>query len=111
MDLGREALGIELLAGALAERLARVARRATVQVPASAGALRSRLYAAQAVRAEKSADDGSIELSVELPDSELLNLARTAGVQILEVQQAGMPCAVGSPYLQSTAAASATKHR
>ncbi len=103
--------GIELLAGALAERLARVARRATVKVPASAGALRSRLYAAQAVRAEKSADDGSIELSVELPDSELLNLARTAGVQILEVQQAGMPCAVGSPYLQSTAAASATKHR
>jgi GTP-binding protein HflX len=104
-------LGIELLAGALAERLARVARRATVKVPASAGALRSRLYAAQAVRAEKSADDGSIELSVELPDSELLNLARTAGVQILEVQQPGMPCAIGSPYLQSTAAASATKHR
>ena len=65
--------GIELLAGALAERLARVARRATVKVPASAGALRSRLYAAQAVRAEKSADDGSIELSVELPDAELLD--------------------------------------
>jgi GTP-binding protein HflX len=103
--------GLEPLAGALAERLARVARRATVKVPASAGALRSRLYAAQAVRAEKSADDGSIELSVELPDAELLNLARTAGVQILEVQQPGMPCAVGSPYLQSTAAASATKHR
>jgi GTP-binding protein HflX len=103
--------GLEPLAGALAERLARVARRATVKVPASAGALRSRLYAAHAVRAEKSADDGSIELSVELPDAELLNLARTAGVQILEVQQPGMPCAVGSPYLQSTAAASATKHR
>jgi GTPase len=104
-------LGLELLAGALAERLARVARRATVKVPASAGALRSRLYAAQAVRAESSADDGSIELAVELSDAELLNLARTAGVQILEVQQAGMPCAVGSPYLQSTAAASASKHR
>ena len=58
--------------GALAERLARFARRARLKVPASAGALRSRLYAAQAVRAEKSADDGSIELSVELPDAELL---------------------------------------
>jgi len=38
------------------------------------------------VRAEVSADDGSIELSVELRTLRLLQLARTAGVQILEVQ-------------------------
>ncbi len=104
-------LGLELLARAVAERLARFARRARLRVPAGAGALRSRLYAAQVVRAEVSADDGSIELSVELPDVELLQLARTAGVQILEVQGADTPCAPGLAYLQSTAVSSATKQR
>jgi GTPase len=103
--------GLELLAGAVAERLARFARRARLLVPASAGALRSRLYAAQAVRGESSAADGSIELAVELPDFELLQLARTAGVQILEVQDALAPCVPGSTYLQSTAASGASKLR
>jgi GTP-binding protein HflX len=103
--------GLELLAEAVAERLARFARRARLRVPASAGALRSRLYAAQAVRGESSGDDGSIELAVELPDLELLQLARTAGVQILEVHGSDTPCAPGSPYLQSTAVSSATKLR
>jgi GTPase len=103
--------GLELLASAVAERLARFARRARLRVPASAGALRSRLYAAHAVRAERSGDDGSIELAVELPDLELLTLARTAGVQILEVQDAGTPCAPETPYLQSSAAVGAGKLR
>jgi hypothetical protein len=79
-----------------------------VHVPAAAGALRSRLYAAKAVREERSADDGSIELLVELPDVELLVLARTPGVQILEVRGPDMPCAPGDAYLQSTAVSSAT---
>lgn len=103
--------GLELLSHALAERLARGARRARLRVPPQAGALRSRLYAAQAVRAENTAEDGSMELAVELPDIELLELARTAGVQILEVQGANMPCAPDIPYLQSTALSSATKQR
>ena len=103
--------GLELLMRAVAERLARFARRARLRVPAGAGALRSRLYAAQAVRAESSGDDGSIELAVELPDLELLQLARTAGVQILEVQGADMPCAPGNAYLQSAAALLASKLR
>ena len=103
--------GLELLAAAAAERLARLARRARLRMPANAGALRSRLYAAQAVRGESTGDDGSIELAVELPDLELLQLARTSGVQILEVQETGMPCAPGSPYLQSTAFSGATKLR
>jgi GTP-binding protein HflX len=107
----QKGLGLELLCGALAERLARLARRARLRVPASAGALRARLYAAHAVRGESTAEDGSIELAVELPDPELLALARTAGVQILEVQQAGTPCALGSGYLQSNAAVSAAKLR
>jgi GTPase len=101
-------LGLDLLIGAIAERIARFARAARVRVPASAGALRSRLYAAKAVREERSADDGSIELLVELPDVELLVLARTPGVQILEVQGPDMPCAPGDAYLQSTAVSSAT---
>jgi GTP-binding protein HflX len=101
-------LGLDLLTGAIAERIARFARMARLRVPASAGALRSRLYAAKAVREERSADDGSIELLVELPDVELLVLARTSGVQILEVQGPDMPCAPGDAYLQSTAVSSAT---
>jgi GTP-binding protein HflX len=95
--------GLDLLADAVAERLTRFVRRARIRVPASAGAIRSRLYAAKAVRAEQSADDGSIELAVELPDVELLTLARTPGVHILEVQGENMPCASGTAYLQSTA--------
>jgi GTPase len=104
-------LGLDLLAGAIAERLSRFARQARLRVAASAGALRSRLYAAKAVREEHSTEDGSIELVVELPDTELLLLARTPGVQILEVRGPDMPCASGDAYLQSTAFSSATHHR
>jgi len=103
--------GLELLMQAVAERLARFARRARLRMPASAGALRSRLYSAQAVRAEASAPDGSIELAVELPDLELLQLARTEGVQILEVQGPDSACAPSGAYLQSRGAVSATKLR
>jgi len=113
-----EGTGLDLLKQAVAERLSRFARHARLRVPSTAGALRSRLYAARAVRAESTADDGSIELAVELPDPELLALARTAGVQILEVQGAGTPavppgtpCAPGSAYLQSPAASRAGKRR
>jgi GTP-binding protein HflX len=106
-----ERTGLELLTAAVAERLARFARRARLRVPASAGALRSRLYAAHAVRTERAADDGSIELAVELPDVELLALARTAGVQILEVHNAEVPCVPEGAYLQSGAVSSAGKLR
>jgi len=106
-----QGVGLELLKEAVAERLSRFARQARLRVPAAAGALRSRLYAARAVRGESTAADGSIELAVELPDLELLALARTAGVQILEVQGAGSPCAPGSAYLQSAATSRANKLR
>jgi GTPase len=103
-------LGLDLLSAAIAERLARFVRSARIRLAASAGALRSRLYAAKAVRDEYTSDDGSIELVVELPDVELLALARTAGVQILEVRGPDMPCVSGDAYLQSTAFSSAS-HR
>ena len=102
-------LGMDLLAEAIAERLARFARRARVRVPAAAGALRSRLYAAKAVRHEVSAEDGALELEVELPDVELLALAKTPGVHILELLTPAPPCAPESAYLQSTAVSSAPR--
>jgi GTP-binding protein HflX len=104
-------IGLDLLSGAIAERLSRFARQARLRVPAAAGALRSKLYAAHAVRGESTTADGSIELAVELPDPELLALARTAGVQILEVQGPGTPCAPGDSYLQSNSTSSAGKLR
>ena len=71
--------------------------------------MRSRLYAAKVIRAEQSLEDGGFELEVQLPDVELLSLARTPGVQILEVAQSGLPCAPGSGYLQLTAVSSAPR--
>jgi GTP-binding protein HflX len=94
-------LGLDLLQQTIAERISRVARRARVRVPASAGALRSRLYAAGAVREERALDDGSLDLTVELPDVDLISLARTPGVQIVETPAAAMPCAPEDAYLQS----------
>lgn len=104
-------LGLDLLEAVVAERLSRVARRARVKMSASAGALRSRLYAAGAVRAERAAEDGSLELSVELPDVELVALARTAEVQIVEVPEPDMPCVAGDAYLQSGPFSGANKLR
>jgi GTP-binding protein HflX len=45
-------LGLDLLSAAIAERLARFVRSARIRLAASAGALRSRLYTAKAVRDE-----------------------------------------------------------
>jgi GTP-binding protein HflX len=103
--------GLDLLQTVIAERLARVARHARIRVPASAGALRSRLYAASAVRGERVDDDGSLDLQVELPDTELVALARMPGVEILEVREGDIPCASQDPYLQSGPVLSATKLR
>ncbi len=81
-----ECRGLELLAAALAERLSRSTCDARVRLPPGAGALRSRLYAAKVVRAERTGEDGSIELAVRMPDAEVLALARTPGVEILETR-------------------------
>ncbi|MGB8326758.1 MAG: hypothetical protein WCE48_04180, partial [Steroidobacteraceae bacterium] len=66
---------------------------------------------------ERTATDGSHELTVKLPERELLELAATAGVEILETRPAGAgepaaePCAPRQPYLQSDIPASASKLR
>jgi GTP-binding protein HflX len=100
----QKSLGLDLLTSAIAERLSRFARRARLRLPAGAGALRSRLYAAKAVREERTAEDGAMELTVELPDVEIRALAATAGVQILESSEPNIPCASGDPYLESPTA-------
>jgi GTP-binding protein HflX len=101
--------GLDLLSQSVAERLERVARQARIRIPPSAGALRSRLYASGTVQSESSTEDGSIEMSVQLPVVELLALARTPGVQIIEQQGPEVPCTPGDAYLQSTVSVNAAK--
>jgi GTPase len=98
--------GLDLLQQAIAERLSIAARSARLRIPAAtAGALRSRLYARGAVRGEHALDDGSIDLAVELPDAELDAIARADGVQVLSKGAAGeapaAPCTGADAYLQS----------
>ena len=47
---------------------------------------------------------GVLLSDIKLPDIEILALARTAGVQILEAQQADNPCASRDAYLESRTA-------
>jgi GTPase len=97
--------GLAELLEAVAERLARVARRATLRLPVSAGEIRARLYAANLVRAERIADDGSFEIDTELSEFELLKWAREPGIEVVAVSQANpSTCTVGEGYLQSSPA-------
>ena len=100
--------GLDLLQQAVAERLSRAARAARLRLSPAAGALRSRLYARGAVREERTLEDGTIDLAVELPQLELEALARVRGVEILSPPVAGngaasgeAPCAAQDAYLQS----------
>ena len=94
-------LGLDLLQQAISERIACVARRVRLRLPASAGALRARLYQAGAVRAENALEDGSLDLTVELPEVELVSLARMPGVHVVETPSGAMACAPEEAYLQS----------
>jgi GTPase len=94
-------LGLQGLQQAITERLARATQRARLWIPANAGALRSRLYAAQVVRGEEATDEGAMILTVELPMLELLALARTSGVRILEVADTEVACLPAGGFLQS----------
>jgi GTPase len=74
--------GLELLVDGIAERLNQRVRRVQLQLPPSAGALRARLYAEGAVRAEGSSADGIVQLTVELPDAELQRLRAQPGITV-----------------------------
>jgi GTP-binding protein HflX len=95
--------GLDLLQTAVAERLARVARRATLRLPVGAGEVRARLYAADLVLAERVADDGSFEIDTELSELELLKWAREPGVVVVAVAD-DAACTLAGGYLQSSPA-------
>jgi GTP-binding protein HflX len=95
--------GLDGLRESVAERLARVARRATLRLPVSAGEMRARLYAANLVRAERIADDGAFEIDTELSEVELLKWAREPGVEVLTLDS-DSTCTVPGAYLQSSPA-------
>jgi GTP-binding protein HflX len=97
------AQGLDLLLDAVTERLARVAKRATLRLPVSAGEIRARLYSANLVRAERIAEDGAFEIDTELSEVELLKWAREPGVEILALS-GDSTCTVASAYLQSSPA-------
>jgi GTP-binding protein HflX len=99
--------GLEQLSAAVAERLARVARRATLRIPVSGGSLRSRLYSAGLVLAERTLDTGGYELDVELSEFELLKLAREPGVEVRVFDSLGKTCTPLDPYLQFETGAAA----
>jgi GTP-binding protein HflX len=104
-------LGLEGLQQAITERLARATQRARLWIPPSAGALRSRLYSAHVVHAEESAEDGAMVLTVDLPMLELLALARSGGVRILDVADGEVACMPAEGFLQSAPFSGATRLR
>jgi len=95
--------GLDGLREAVAERLSRVAHRATLRLPVSAGELRARLYAANLVRAERISDDGAFEIDTELSEVELLKWAREPGVEVMTSLN-DETCTVSGAYLQSSPA-------
>ncbi len=95
--------GLDLLRDAVAERLSRVARRATLRLPVSGGELRARLYAADLVIAERITTEGAFEIDTELSEFELLKWAREPGVEILALA-GDSTCTTAGAYLQSSPA-------
>ena len=76
----RRSQGIALLAQAITERIARTVYVSRVRIPAAAGQLRAQLHARGVVTQESVLEDGQIELVLELPNVDLLELARAPGV-------------------------------
>jgi GTPase len=97
--------GLQWLREAIVERLGLNVQRRWVRLPASAGALRARLHAASAVHGERSLEDGSLELLLELPGAELESLQRQPGVRLIgEPERTSFTCEAGEAYLESDSA-------
>ena len=103
-----KAQGLDLLRESVAERLSRVAHRATLRLAVSAGEVRARLYAADLVKAERIGEDGAFEIDTELSEVELLKWAREPGLEVLTLD-GGATCTANGRYLQSTPALRAGK--
>jgi len=94
-----QALGIGSLAEAITERIARTVQVSRVRIPPAAGQLRSRLYARGVVRHEHVHADGQIELVLELPNVDLVELARAPGVVVVESGGTGPSYPADQAYL------------
>jgi GTP-binding protein HflX len=97
--------GLTTLREAIAERLDLAVQRRWLRLPPSAGAERARLHAAQVVREERTLEEGSIELLVELPAAELAQWAAQPGVRVLPMLAA--PAQTPQPAIPATVAAPA----
>jgi len=104
-----QALGLDLLAQAVTERIARTVHVSRIRMPPAAGQLRSQLYARGVVTRERILEDGQIELVVELPDVDLMALARAPGVVVVDSGASSVPCTGAPGYLQSAPPASTAK--
>jgi GTPase len=102
--------GLDLLTQAIAERLQLQAQRGWVRIPARAGALRAQLLAGGAVREERTEDDGTMRLLVELPPAQMAALARDPQVALSMVSP-GLACATAMPYLESIRSAAHSARR
>jgi GTPase len=63
--------GMDLLNQAIAEKLGHQMRKGVLRLSPSQGSLRAKLHSAQAVQAEEFNEDGSIQLNLCLPESDL----------------------------------------
>ncbi|HMU66897.1 MAG TPA: GTPase HflX, partial [Cellvibrionaceae bacterium] len=63
--------GLELLSAAIAQKLGHQICRGAVRLKASQGSLRAKLHSAQAVQNEVYNEDGSIQISLCLPQMDL----------------------------------------
>jgi GTP-binding protein HflX len=75
-------MGLDLLGRAVAERLSHGVQRMRLTLPLTEGAARARLYAAGVVLGEVPSIEG-FDLTVDLPDSEVVALGRLPGTKLV----------------------------
>jgi GTPase len=90
--------GVDLLLGALHERLGADLVRCRLRIPPRADRARARLHDAGAVIAQRLLDDGAVELEVSLRRQDLERICRDDG---LELPAECSPCADAGRFLQS----------
>jgi GTP-binding protein HflX len=91
--------GIGLLLQALHQRLGADLWRGTLRLPPYAGRARARLFAAGAIIAHRTLEDGVVEAEVSLRRQDLERICREDGI---EVPSANAPCADAGRFLQSS---------
>lgn len=73
--------GLDLVREALVERFYSDVEERELQIPASAGRLRARLFAMGAVRHESTGEDGMSQLRISLPRAQLERLYKQEGIK------------------------------